>query len=123
MTRDPYTDRKRPIYIYKEPYNVHTHKKSPIYNGKETYIRMKRALYTNIYKFEQICSRELLTKKAVEIEKSISVKEHKRERHDYENGFWNQRRDGIVFNKNHRTLYILKFKRSSDRNEDYLEQR
>jgi hypothetical protein len=25
-----------------------------------------------------------------------------------------------VINKNHHTLYILEFKRSSDRNEDYL---
>jgi len=128
MERGPYTDRKRPIYIYKEPYNVHTHEKSPIYNGKETYIHMKRALHTDIYKFEQICSRESLTEKAVEIEKTISVKEHKRKRHDfdpkmfYENGFWNRRLDGIVINKNHRTLYILEFKRTSDRNEDYLEQ-
>jgi len=27
---------------------------------------------------------------------------------------------GIVINKNHRTLYILEFKRSSDRNKDFL---
>ena len=38
----------------------------------------------------------------------------------YENRFWNQRPDGIVINKNHRTLYILEFKRSTDRNEDFL---
>ena len=38
----------------------------------------------------------------------------------YENRFWNWRPDGIVINKNHRTLYILEFKRSSDRNEDFL---
>jgi len=54
------------------------------------------------------------------------VKEHERERQDfdptmfYENRFWNQRPDGIVINKNHRTLYILEFKRSTDRNEDFL---
>jgi len=54
------------------------------------------------------------------------VKEHERERCDfdptmfYENRFWNRRPDGIVINKNHRTLYILEFKRSSDRNKDYL---
>jgi len=48
------------------------------------------------------------------------------ERHDfdptkfYENYSWNRRLDGIVINKNHPTLYILKFKRSSDRNEDFL---
>jgi len=36
--------------------------------------------------FEQICSRdsESLTEKAAEIEKTISVKEHERERHDFE---------------------------------------
>jgi len=72
--------------------------------------------------FEQICSRELLTEKAAEIEKMISVKEHGRERYNfdptmfYKNRFWNRRPDGIVINKNHRTLYILEFKRSSDRN-------
>jgi len=32
--------------------------------------------------FEQICSRESLTEKAVEIEETISVKKHERERHD-----------------------------------------
>jgi len=76
--------------------------------------------------FEQICSRESLTERAADIEKTISVKEHERERYDfdptmfYENRFWNQRPDGIVINKNHRTLYILEFKRSSDRNRDFL---
>jgi len=76
--------------------------------------------------FEQICSRELLTEKTAEIEKTISVKEHERERCHfdptmfYENRFCGRRPDGIVINKNHRTLYILKFKRSSDRNEDSL---
>jgi len=38
----------------------------------------------------------------------------------YENRFWNRRPDGIVINKYHRTLYILEFKRSSDRNKDFL---
>jgi len=38
----------------------------------------------------------------------------------YEHRFWNQRPDGIIINKNHRTLYILEFKRSSDRNLDFL---
>jgi len=54
------------------------------------------------------------------------VKEHERARYDfvptmfYENRFWNRRPDGIVINKYHRTLYILKLKRSSDRNKDIL---
>ena len=38
----------------------------------------------------------------------------------YVNRFWNRRPDGIVINKNHRTLYILEFKGSSDRNKDFL---
>jgi len=33
---------------------------------------------------EQICSRESLTEKAAENEKTISVKEHERERHDFD---------------------------------------
>jgi len=57
--------------------------------------------------FEQICSRELLTEKAADIEKMMAVKEHERECCDFdptmfhENRFWNQRPDGIVINKNH----------------------
>ena len=34
--------------------------------------------------------------------------------------FWNRRPSGIVINKNHRTVYILEFKWSFDRNEDFL---
>jgi len=51
--------------------------------------------------------------KATDIEKTIVVKEHERARYDfdptmfYENRFWNQRPDGIVINKYHRTQYIL----------------
>jgi len=54
------------------------------------------------------------------------VKEHERARYDfdptmfYENLFWNRRPDGIVINEYHRTLCILEFKRSSDRNKDFL---
>jgi len=76
--------------------------------------------------FEQICSRALLTEKANKIDNKIYVKEHERQSHDFEpkmfcaNCFWNQRPDGIVINKNHRTLYLLEFKRSSDRNEEFL---
>jgi len=60
--------------------------------------------------FEQICSRESLTEKTAQMEKTIVVKEHDRKRYDidptmfYENRFWNQRPDGVVINKNHRTL-------------------
>jgi len=34
--------------------------------------------------FEQICSRKSLTEKAADIEKTISVKEHNRERYDFD---------------------------------------
>jgi len=76
--------------------------------------------------FKQICSRESLTEKAADIEKTIVVKEHERKRYDfdltifYENRFWNRRPDGIVIKQYHRTLYILEFKRSSDTNKDFL---
>jgi len=68
----------------------------------------------------------LLTEKVAGIEKTIAVKEHERERYDsdptmfYDNLFWNQMPDGILINKYHRTLYILEFKWSSDRNKDFL---
>jgi len=78
--------------------------------------------------FKQKCSREssVLTEKAADIDKTIAVKEHERARYDFdptmfhENCFWNRRPDGIVINKYHKTLYILKFKLSSDRNKDFL---
>jgi len=60
--------------------------------------------------FEQICRRKSLTGKAIEIEKSMSLKEHERKRNDldptmfYKHLFWNRRPDGIVINKNRRTL-------------------
>jgi len=74
--------------------------------------------------FKQICSRELLAEKAAQIQKRISVEKNAafcRLDFDpttfYENRFWNQRMGGQLINKNHRTLCILKFTRSSDRNE------
>ena len=70
--------------------------------------------------------RESLTEKLAEIGQTISVKEHERKRHEFDptmcygNCFWNRRPDGMVINKNHRTLYILEFARSSDRNAEFL---
>jgi len=74
---------------------------------------------------EQICSREFLTEEAAEFEKTISVKEHKRNtmistRQCFVKKNCKQRPDGVAINKNHRTLCILKLKRSSNRNEDFL---
>ena len=76
--------------------------------------------------FKQIRSRELLTEKTPDIEKTIAVQKHERERLDFdltmfsENRFWNQRPDCIVINKNHQTLHILEFKWSPDSNKDFL---
>ena len=73
-----------------------------------------------------MCSRESLTEKVADVEKTVALKEHERERYDldltmfYENRCWNRRPDGIVINKYHQTLYILEFKRSSHRNKDFL---
>ena len=72
----------------------------------------------------EICSRESLTEKVAEIESTIPVKDLERERHDfdptmfYENRFWNQR--PVVISNIHRTIHILEFERSSDRNADFL---
>jgi len=63
--------------------------------------------------FEQIYRENRWRKRQQTLKKTISVKEHERERYDfdptmfYENRFWNRRPDGIVLNKNHWTLYIL----------------
>ena len=57
--------------------------------------------------FKQLCSRESLTEKAAVIEKTICVKEHERERYDFDptmfygKRFWNRRPHGIVINKYH----------------------
>ena len=92
-------------------------------------LRFKESSMSTLWQeeeFKQICSRESLMEKAADNEKTIVVKEHERARYDfgppmfYENRFLNWRPDGIVINKYHRTLYILEFKRSSDRNMDFL---
>ena len=45
--------------------------------------------------FKQICSRELLTEKAADIEKTIAVKEHERERYDFDPTMFNEIAFGI----------------------------
>jgi len=75
---------------------------------------------------EEEFERESFKAEAADVGKTNSVKEHAKERYDfnptmlYENRFWNRRPDGIVINKNYQKLCILEFKRSSDRNEDFL---
>ena len=99
-------------------YKLHKHQRV---NSSLSHL-IKRVVRAHEEEFKQICSRESLTEKAADIGKTFVVKEHERARYDfdptmfYENRFWNRRPDGIVINKYHRTLYILEFKRSSDRN-------
>ena len=63
---------------------------------------------------------------AAEIEITISVKRHYRERHHFDptlldgKRFWNRRLDSIVIDTNYQTLYTLKFERSSYKNEQLL---
>jgi len=60
------------------------------------------------------------------LKKTIVVKEHERAHYDfdptmfYENRCWNRRPDSIVINKYHRILCVPEFKRSSDKNKDFL---
>jgi len=92
-------------------YKLHKHQR--VSSGLSHLI--KRVVSSTLWQeedFEQICSRKSLTEKALDIEKTIAVKKHERERHDfdptmfYEKRFWNWRPDGIVINKYHRTLMI-----------------
>jgi len=76
--------------------------------------------------FKQIRSRESQTEKAATIEKNV-LSERERNRTQnfdpttfYGKSFLESKARCIVINKNPRTLYILEFKRSSDRNENFL---
>ena len=66
---------------------------------------------STLWQEEELYSRESHMEKAADIEKTISVKEHERERYDfdpkmfYKNRFWNQRPHGIVINKNHGSIH------------------
>ena len=75
----------------------------------------------------EICSKEKLTEEAVNFEGKTSVRNDQQARHDHDlerffkERFWNRRPDGVVIDKVKHRLFILEFKRSTDREESFLE--
>jgi len=75
----------------------------------------------------RICSKEELAKKAQDIEVIIPVKKSQETRYNLDPGsffvnpFWSRRPDGVAINKAPKIVYILEFKRSTDRDEGLLE--
>jgi len=63
-------------------------KNSVTYNKCDHNIYMLKVVWTRYGRRKILSSRKSLTEKAVEIEKTISVKEHKSERHDFETGIF-----------------------------------
>ena len=77
--------------------------------------------------FLRIYCKEDLTEKAQDIEMTISVKKSQKARYNLDpesffvNRFWGRRPDGFAINVTLQIEYILKSKRSTDRDEEFLE--
>jgi len=74
--------------------------------------------------FLRSCSKEELAKKAQDIEVTKPVKKSQEARYNldpFENHFWGRRTDGVAINEALQIVYILEFKRSTDRDEGFLE--
>jgi len=73
--------------------------------------------------FLRICSKEDLTEKAQDIEVTIPVKKSQEARYNlfFVNYFWGRRPDGVAINEALKIGYILEFKRSTDRDEGFLD--
>jgi len=77
--------------------------------------------------FPRICSKEELAEKAQDIEVTIPVKKSQETRYNLDPGsffvncFWGRRPDGVAINEALKIVYILEFKRSTDRDEGFLE--
>ena len=77
--------------------------------------------------FLRICSKEELAEKAQDIEVTIPVKKSQEARYNFDpesffvNRFWGRRPDGVAINEALQIVYILEFKRSTDRDEGFLE--
>jgi len=78
-------------------------------------------------KFLKICSKDDLAEKAQETKVTIPVKKNQEARYNLdpesflENRFWGRRPDGFAINETLKIGYILEFKRSTDRDEGFLE--
>ena len=77
--------------------------------------------------FLRICSKKELAEKAQDIEVTISVKKSQETRYNLDprsffvNRSWGRRLDGVAINEALKIVYILEFKRSTDRDEGFLE--
>ena len=72
--------------------------------------------------FLRICSKDELAEKAQDIEVTIPVKKSQETRYNLDPGsFWGRRPDGVEINEALEIVYILEFKRSTDRDEGFLE--
>jgi len=77
--------------------------------------------------FLRICSKDDLAEKAQDIEVTIPVKKSQEARYNlnpesfFVNRFWGRRPDGFAINEALQIGYILEFKRSTDRDEGFLE--
>jgi len=77
--------------------------------------------------FLRICSKDDLAEKAQDIEVTIPVKMSHEARYNldpesfFANRFWGRRPDGFAINEALQIGYILEFKRSTDRDEGFLE--
>jgi len=77
--------------------------------------------------FLRICSKEELAEKAQDLEVTIPVKNSQETRYNLDPGssfvnrFWSRRLDGVAINEALKIVYILEFKRSTDRDEGVLE--
>jgi len=77
--------------------------------------------------FLRICRKEELAEKAHNIEVTMPVKKSQEARYNLDpesffvNRFWGRRLDGVAINEALLIVYILEFKRSTDRDEGFLE--
>jgi len=76
--------------------------------------------------FLRICSKEELAEKAQDIEVTLPVKKNQETRYNlhpgsfFVNRFWGRQPDGVAINEALKIVYILEFKRSTDRDEGFL---
>ena len=77
-------------------------------------------------RFLRICRKEELAEKAQDIEVTIPVEKSQEAQYNLDPGsffvnrFWGRRPDEVAINEALKIKYILKFQRSTDRNEGFL---
>jgi len=77
--------------------------------------------------FLRICTKEELAQKAQDMEVTIPVKKSQETRYNIDpeffvvNCFWSRRPDGVAINEPLQIVYLFEFKRSTDRDEGFLE--